>query len=199
VLLFIAGTGHGPGGAFGRLHLNAPAVILELLAKGIYLGLFLMVALVISAATRDFERRTSELFFSKPVSRFDYLTGRFAGTMAACALAYLIGVVALAASSFMPGLDPERLGPFRLAPYAFGLGVLILPTLVALGAAFFALANWTRSTLATCVGVVFFFAASTTAGMAASRLETPWVGQLLDPLGVASLGGALKYWTVTEL
>src|SRR5690606_16452921 len=80
-----------------------------------------------------------------------------------------------------------------------GLGVLILPTLVALGAAFFALANWTRSTLATCVGVVFFFAASTTAGMAASRLETPWVGQLLDPLGVASLGGALKYWTVTEL
>src|SRR5262245_57003407 len=68
VLLFIAGTGHGPGAAVGRLQLNAPAMILELLAKGIYLVLFLMAAFVASAAVRDFDRRTSELFFSKPIS-----------------------------------------------------------------------------------------------------------------------------------
>lgn len=199
VLLFTAGTGHGPGGAFGRLHLNAPAVILELLVKGIYLGLFLMVAFVTSAATRDFERRTAELFFSKPISRFDYLTGRFAGTMAACALAYLMGVVALAVSSLMPGIDPARLGSFRLAPYTFGLGVLILPTLVALGATCFALAIWARSTMATYVAVVAFFAVSATASTAATWLEAKWLGQLLDPLGVVALGNALKYWTVTEL
>jgi ABC-2 type transport system permease protein len=199
VLLFIAGTGQGPGGGFGRLHLNAPAVILELLVKGIYLVLFLMTAFVGSAAVRDFDRRTSELFFSKPISRFDYLTGRFAGTMVVCMLAYLVGAVALAASTFMPGLDPARVGPFRLAPFAFGLGVLIIPTLVALGAAFYALASWTRSTLGTYFGVVAFFAASATAGLAASRLETQWIGQLLDPFGMAALGGALKYWTVAEL
>ena len=199
VLLFVAGTGHGPGGAFGRLHLNAPAVILELLVKGIFLVLFLMTAFVASAAVRDFDRRTSELFFSMPISRFDYLTGRFAGTMVVCTLAYLVGAGALAASTFMPWLDPARVGPFRLAPYAFGLGVLIIPTLLALGAAFYALASWTRSTLATYFGVVAFFAASATAGMAASHLETEWIGQLLDPFGVVALGGALKYWTVAEL
>ncbi|HYG63456.1 MAG TPA: hypothetical protein VEL74_12815, partial [Thermoanaerobaculia bacterium] len=199
VLLFIAGTGHGPGGAAGRLHLNAPAVILELLVQGIFLVLFLMTAFVASAAVRDFDRRTSELFFSMPISRFDYLTGRFAGTMVVCTLAYLIGAGALAASSFMPWLDPARVGPFRLAPFAFALGVLIIPTLLALGAAFYALATWTRSTIATYFGVVAFFAASTTAGMAASRLETEGIGQLLDPFGVAALRGALEYWTVAEL
>jgi len=199
VLLFIAGTAHGPGGASGRLHLNAPAVILEQLVKGIYLVLFLMTAFVASAAVRDFDRRTSELFFSKPISRFDYLTARFAGTMAVCALPYLVGAGALAASSFMPWLDPARMGPFRLAPYAFGLGVLIVPTLLALGAAFYALATWTRSTLATYFGVVAFFAISATAGLAASRLETAWIGQLLDPFGVTALAGALKYVTVAEL
>jgi hypothetical protein len=52
------------------------------------------------------------------------------------------------------------------------------------------------STLATYFGVVAFFAASATAGMAASRLESDWIGQLLDPFGVVALGGALKYWTV---
>ena len=199
VLLFIAGTGNGPGGDFGRLHLNAPAVILELLVKGIYLVLFLMTAFVASAAVRDFDRRTSEVFFSKPVSRFDYLTGRFAGTMVICTLPYLVGAGALAASTFMPGLDPARVGPFRLAPFAFALGVLIIPTLLALGAAFYAWASWTRSTIATYAGVVALFAASATAGMAASRLETEWIGQMLDPFGVVALGGALKHWTVAEL
>src|SRR6185436_3616010 len=184
---------------FGRLHLNAPAVVLELLVKGIYLVLFLMTAFVASAAVRDFDQRTSELFFSKPISRFDYMTGRFAGTMVVCTLAYLVGAGALAASAFMPWVDPSRVGAFRLAPYAFGLGVLILPTLLALGAAFYALASWTRSTLATYFGVVAFFAASAAAGMAASRLETQWIGQLLDPFGVTALGGALKHWTVAEL
>jgi ABC-2 type transport system permease protein len=199
VLLFIAGTGHAPGGASGSLHLNAPAVILEQLVKWIYLVLFLMTAFVASAAVRDFDRRTSELFFSKPITRFDYLTGRFAGTMVVCILAYVVGAGALAASSFMPWLDPTRVGPFRLAPYAFGLGVLIIPTLLALGAAFYALASWTRSTLATYVGVVALFAISATAGWAASRLETEWIGQLLDPFGVTALGGALEHWTVAEL
>jgi ABC-type transport system involved in multi-copper enzyme maturation permease subunit len=199
VLLFITGTDHGTGGASGRLHLNASAVIIEQLVKWIYLVLFLMTAFVTSAAVRDFDRRTSELFFSKPISRFDYLIGRFAGTMVVCTLPYLVGTGALAASTFMPGLDAARLGPFRLAPYAFGLGVLIIPTLLALGAAFYALASWTRSTLATYVGVVAFFAASAAAGLTASRLETQWIGQLLDPFGVTALGGALKYWTVAEL
>lgn len=199
ILLFIAGTGHAPGGAVGRLDLNAPAVILEQLVKGIFLVLFLTTAFVASAAVRDFDRRTAELFFSMPISRFDYLTGRFAGAMVVCTLAYLVGAGALAASSVMPWLDPARVGPFRLAPYAFGLGVLILPTLLALGAAFYALASWTRSTLATYVGVVAFFAASAIAGLAASRLETAWIGQLLDPFGVVALSGALKYWTVAEL
>jgi len=199
VLLFIAGTGQGPGGGVGRLHLNAPAVILEQLLKWIYLVLFLMTAFVASAAVRDFDRRTSELFFSKPISRFDYLTARFAGTMVVCTLPYLVGTGALAASAFMPGLDPTRVGPFRLTPYAFGLGMLIIPTLVALGAAFYALASWTRSTLATYLGVIVFFAASAIAGLAASRFETQWIGQLLDPFGVTALAGTLKYWTVAEL
>ena len=199
VLLFIAGTDHGAGGASGRLHLNAPAVILEQLVKWIYLVLFLMTGFVASAAVRDFDQRTSELFFSKPISRFDYLTGRFAGTMVVAALPYVVGAAALAASSFMPWLDPERVGPFRFAPYAFGLGVMIIPTLIALGAAFYALASWTRSTLATYFGVVAFFAISATAGMAASQFGVEWVGQLLDPFGVTALGGALKYSTVAEL
>lgn len=199
VLLFTAGTGDGPGSAVGALHLNAPAVILQNLVKGVYLVLFLMTAFVVSAAVRDFDRRTAELFLSKPITRVDYITARFAGAMVVCALPYVVGTIALAVSAFMPWLDAARVGDFSLAPYAFGLGVLILPTLVALGAAFSALANWTRSTIATYVGVVAFVALSAVASLAASNGETRWIAQLLDPFGITALGGTLRYWTVAEL
>lgn len=199
VLLFIAGTGEGPGAAVGALQLNAPAVILEHLVKGIYLILFLMTAYVVSAALRDFDRQTAELFFSKPISRMDYMTARFAGAIVVCALPYLIGATVLAIGTLMPWLEPSRVGAFRIAPYAFGFGVLILPTLLALGATFYALAMWTRNTLATYVGVVAFFAINATAGLAASQLESRWIGQLLDPFGIAALAGTVRYWTVVEL
>src|SRR5262245_52854508 len=44
VFLFLSGTGHLPGAVAGRLHLNAPGVILELLVQWIFLILFLMTA-----------------------------------------------------------------------------------------------------------------------------------------------------------
>lgn len=199
VLLFTWGTGHASGSAAGAIHLNAPGRILETLLKAIHLPLFLVIALVASTALRDFERGTEGLFLSKPVSRFDHLTGRFAGAIAVGALACFAGVGALAASSFMPGLDPERVGPFRPAPYAFGLGVLLLPTLFAVGGVLHALATWTRSTLATWLGIVAFFAVSTVAAAAAVRLDARWVGELLDPSGLTALAGTLRYWTVAEL
>lgn len=199
VLLFMAGTGGGPGATIGALHLNAPAVILQHLVTGIYLVLFLMTAFVVSAALRDFDRHTAELFFSKPVAHIDYITARFAGAMVVCALPYVVGTAALAAGALMPGLDPGRLSRFSLAPYVFGLGVLVLPTLVALGAGFYALANWTRSTIASYVGIVAFLAANAGATAAMSAPESRWIAQVLDPFGVTALSGALRYWTVAEL
>ena len=113
VLLFIAGTDHGAGRA-GRLHLNAPAVILEQLIKGIYLVLFLMTAFVASAAVRDFDRRTSELFFSKPISRFDYLTGAVRRNDGGLRAPVPGRRRSPGGEQLHARLDPARLGPFRL-------------------------------------------------------------------------------------
>lgn len=198
-MLFIAGTGEGPGAPSGRLLLTAPGVIFESLLKWIYVVLFMMTGFVSSAAVRDFERRTSEMFFSKPISAFDYVTARFAGTMAVCMLAYVVGVIALAAGTFGPWTDAARRGAFSIAPYAFGLFVLVGPTVLSLGAAFYALATWTRSSLATYVGVVAFFAISALATLAVSQVSSQWIGSLLDPFGMIALSSELGFLTVSEL
>ena len=56
--------------------------------------------------------------------------------------------------SLMPWVDPETLGPNRLADYLFAYFVLALPNLLITSAIFFALATVTRSMMATYLGVV---------------------------------------------
>ncbi len=199
IFVFLWGTEDGGGLAVGKIKLNAPLVTLQVLQTGTFFVLFSMVAFVGSAAVRDFDRRTSELFLSKPVSAFDYLTGRFAGTLALCGLIYAIASVTLAVSSSMPWVDPQRVGPFALAPYVFAMTVLVLPTLFGLGATFYALASWSRSSLVTALGVVGFFALHAVAQVLTSDLDSQWVAQLLDPFGREALLGATRYWTVSEI
>jgi len=199
VLLFASGTQNGVGRAVGRVYLNAPLVTIDLLTQWSLFGLFVGVAFVATAAVRDFDRRTSELFLSKPVTGTDYLLGRFAGGSLIGLLMFLIATVTLAVSTFMPGLDPELVGPFRASPYLFALGVMVGPSLFCVSAIAFALASWTRSLLATYLGLIGLFGANTLARIATSRLGGDRIGQLLDPFGSEALHGVVRYWTTSEL
>ncbi len=186
------------GDGIGNVHRNSPFVIVQMLSVMSVIAVFVTTAFVASSALRDFERGTHELFFSKPLAKFDYLAGRFAGSLVAsfgvmviCALGILVG-------SFMPWLEPERLGPTTLAPYLFGLLVLVLPNLLCTGALFFTLASLSRSWLTTYVGVVLFFGGYLTASMMLADLDNQAIGSLLDPFGSAALDLATRYWTVVE-
>ena len=73
----------------------------------------------------------------------------------------------------MPWLDPERVGPFDVRPYLYGLGVLAFPSFAILGAVFFALASRVRHVMAIYVALVAllvaYFAASAMFGDLESR------------------------------
>ncbi len=186
------------GGGIGNVHRNSPFVILQFLTVLSAIGMFVSTAFVAGAAQRDFEHGTAPLFFSKPLGKRDYLLGRFAGSYLVSALVFLGPVVGIALGSFMPWLEPERLGPFRLAPYAFSYLVIVLPNLLFIGAVFFALASLTRSLLATYLGVVVFFVVYLIAGILLEDIENHFLAGLLDPFGGASIDLATRYWTVVE-
>ena len=71
------------GGGIGSLNRNAPYVVVRMLGNLSLIGLFLVVAMVASAALRDFEQRTDEIVFASPVRPRDLLLGRFLGSLAA--------------------------------------------------------------------------------------------------------------------
>lgn len=186
------------GGGIGNTHRNAPFVITQWLIGFTLIGMFLVTVFVAGAALRDFEAGTAELFFATPLSRKTYLSGRFAAGYLA-ALGVMLAVAAgLLAGSFMPWLDPARLGPTSLGSYAYAFGVFVLPNLFFVAALLFLLATLTRSMLSTYIGVIAFFVLWQIAVVTAENLQHLTLGALIDPFGLSALQLETRYWSIEE-
>ena len=95
----------------GWMLLNAPLVIASTTVVAGLFWLFVGASVAGDAAARDIETGLHPLAYTAPVSKFDYLAGRF---LAACALNALI-VLAVPAGILLgmhwPEVEPEILGP----------------------------------------------------------------------------------------
>ncbi len=65
------------GQAMGNTHRNAPFVIQVYYGMAGILCALMVTAFVDSAASRDFATKSSDLVFSKPISKSAYIFGRF--------------------------------------------------------------------------------------------------------------------------
>ncbi len=185
-------------GARGNTHLNSPYMILQTMGLMSMMAIFIVTAFVANVVIRDDETGFAPILRSTRVGKRDYLLGRFSGAMLV-ALAVLSAVpLAMIMGSFMPWVDSEKLGPMVLAHYVWALLVFGLPTLLLIGASFFALATVTRSMVWSYVGAVAFLVLY---GSSRALLKDPsldLISGLADPFGVGTLMRVTKYWTTAE-
>lgn len=186
------------GEGIGNVHRNAPYVILTFLDVFSTLGLFLAVALIAQPLLRDFEMGTEELFFSKPLHKSSYLWGRFAAGTFMSLIVMMITALGMILGSFMPWIDPQRLGPFSWQPYLWGFGVIIIPNLVFVGGLLALLAVTTRRLLLVFLGVVAFLVLLSIASALTEDIQFDTISALLDPMGGTAISQVMRYWSVAE-
>ena len=145
-------------GSRGNVNINGPYAILQTMGIMSVFSVFIIVALVAGTVLRDDETGFAPILRSTRLSKWPYLGGRFVGAVAAALLVMAAVPLAIAIGSFMPWLDAERLGPFAIGHYVWALLVMGLPTILILGAAFFALATVTRSMMWSHVGAMALLA-----------------------------------------
>lgn len=185
-------------GSRGNVNVNSPHAILQTLGIMSLFAVFVQVAMVAGAVLRDDETGFAPILRCTRLTRGDYLAGRFVGAAAAAFLVLVCMPLAVLVGSWMPWLDPEKVGPLVVTHYLHALLVFALPTMLIVAATFFALATVTRSMMWSYVAAVALLVGYfVTRGLLRDPQYDTWAA-LSDPFGLSALAVTTRYWTATE-
>jgi ABC-2 type transport system permease protein len=180
----------------GAVLVNSPYVIAGSTVIGSLLWLLMASAVAGSAAARDVQTRMHPLIYATPVSKAEYLGGRFFAALFLNALILLAVPMGILLSLPAPGVEPEILGPFRPAAYVSAYFLIALPTAFVVTAVEFSLAALRGRAVASYLGMLLVVTVSIGAGAVVNLLQMPTLGKLLDPIGYTIVDS--KAWTPIE-
>lgn len=183
----------------GDLHANAPLGLSMANIIISMMGLVVTSTLFSGAALRDLETRMHPLFGTSPITKTDYVLGRFTGALLVNVL--LITAVPLGLMTFMaPELvDPALLGPFRPASYLLPYAIVLLPNVFFTGAILFAVAMLTRRSLPVfAVAAFLFVGALLIEELLSDRFGYSYLAGFLEPFGFSAISDVWEFWTPYE-
>ncbi len=190
------------GGSFGNIYKNAPFVTMNWYATFSIITVLLVAAFVNSAAIRDFEKKTDQIIFSKPIRKSSYYFGHFWGSILVSMLP-LLGVslgmwVAMGLNGMAEWLDPGRFGPLEIKSHLMAWIVFVIPNTVFVGGFLYAIAARTKSTIYPFVAAALLLVAYGVSQGLLRDIEYETIGALLDPFGNRTFAVMTKYWTVND-
>lgn len=199
-LLFVGMTVEGfELGSEGGLVMNAAYATLRNYVMVSMFFMFVTTSFVANAVFRDDETGYGPIIRSTPITKLEYLAGRFLGAFAVAALCLLLVPLGIVIGTSMPWVNPSLVGPNRLADHLYAYFLIALPNLFIHSAILFALATITRSMMATYLGVIGFVSGFLVLqGSFVDRPQLRRLVELLDPFGARALSNTTRYWTVPE-
>ncbi|HEX7154103.1 MAG TPA: ABC transporter permease [Thermoanaerobaculia bacterium] len=185
-------------GSEGGLVRNAAYATLRNSVMLSLIFMFVTTSFVANAVIRDDETGFGPIIRSTPITKFQYILGRFLGAFAVAAVCMLALPVATYLGSMMPWANPENLGPNRITDHLYAYFLIALPNLLTHSAIFFALATITRSMMATYIGVISLVAGFFSLEGALSRPQLENAVAIAEPFAARAVKDAVRYWTVAE-
>lgn len=152
--------------------------------------MFLTTAFVSNIVLRDDETGFGSILRSSPITKFEYLVGRFIGAFSVAALCFLLLPLGSWLGALMPWVDQSTVGPNRIADHLYGYFLLGLPNILISSAIFFTLATVSRSMMGTYLGVIVFLMLNLTLSSS--------LGGVVTPFGTRAFQDATLYWTSAE-
>lgn len=158
--------------------------------------LFLIPSIIGYSLYRDSLSNTHQIMYSFPVTKRSYLFGKFGGSFLVAATLLFLVVLNFALAKYLPGLNPDKIGPLNIEGFVYLLGFYILPNLLIYGLFVFSVIIITRN-IYSGFGVVIaiFFLQSIIENLAVNNLEAM---ALLDPLAQNSYYYVTRYWDALD-
>jgi ABC-2 type transport system permease protein len=199
--LCVASENFGPvANSNGKVLLNGPYGITFNDQAACLFGIIVIAAIFGTSILRDFQRDTYQILFTKPVSKFAYLGGRWAGSFVTTVLVFSGLMLGAYLGTFAPWADHARIGPNHLRWYVEPFFSVVVIQIFFTGSLFFAVSALTRKIFVVYLqGVALFmiYLVGLTAFSATRSLEHFWSG-VLDPVGLLLTNAISRYWSVVE-
>jgi ABC-2 type transport system permease protein len=163
--------------------------------------IWLLVAGVVAgdAAARDVSTGMTPLTYTAPVSKAEYLGGRFLAALAVNAAILLAVQVGILLAVYSPGVDPVSIGPLRPTAFLTAFGYLALPNAFVATAIQFALAARSGRPMASYLGSLLLFFVTYVVATFLLFQGRGELTNLLDAVGVHFILSDLSHlWTPTE-
>ncbi|HKV08395.1 MAG TPA: M1 family aminopeptidase [Thermoanaerobaculia bacterium] len=179
--------------------LNSPFIIAAVSVFSCQIWLLLAPAVTGEAAARDVHTGMYPLTYTSPVSKAEYLGGRFLAAFVLHVLILLGVQVGSLLAAYAPGVSPEIIGPFRPAAYLAAYVFIGLTNAFIATTFQFSVALWSGRPIASYVGSLglFFLSYPVTFTLYLSGLGERAL--LADPIGVlAIMNEMMSKWTLAE-
>lgn len=199
--LNVAAENFGPiGNTNGKVLLNGPYANIYNDVTIAFFGLIVIAAIFGTSILRDFQRDTMQILFTKPISKFAYLGGRWAGSVVATVFAFSGLLFGEFFGTLAPWADHTRIGPFHLSWYLQPFFSIVVFQIFFMGSLFFMVSALSRRIFVVYLqgaAVFLLYLLGVNIFSTTRSLEHFWSG-ILDPVGLLLNDRLTRYWTVVE-
>lgn len=182
-------------GTGGKVLINSPYAVNSIITYICFFGIVITAAIAGQATFQDIDNRTTDFFYTAPITKFDYLGGRFLGAFAVELVIFASVGLGTWVGTLTPWLDKTRVGPQMALAFLQPYVINVLPNLLFLTAIFFTLATLTRKMLPVYVASVLVLIGYFVVAQNSNSLQSGVYFALFDPLGGAAIDRMTRYWT----
>ncbi len=182
------------GKSLGLVKKNAPIVVAKTMAA--ITGILMMIVSLVmgTPVLRDFSYDFQALMFVNPISKKDYLVGKFLGSFIILLFIFSGLLWGMILGEYMPWRHSDDLLPFQLKTYVYTFLTLVLPGLFFGGVLFFVTGALSRSMMIVYTQGVFLFVVF----ILTKAISNEYIQAVLDPFSLTTTSRMVDLWTPEE-
>ena len=201
VALMVSGTFPDVNVNFGgeKIFANSPIIIDTIFTNiDFYIGSIIIVAIIGTAVLRDFSSNTYTMIFTTPVSKSDYLFGRFSACLFITLLVLTAPAFGLMAGYATPWVNHDKIEVFMLMPYIHTYWQTIIPNTILFGTIYFAVSLISRDIFVIWLSLLIAYLTIGVSNAIVSSLEFRTIAALIDPRGNMAKAAISRYWSTDD-
>lgn len=163
-----------------------------------FIGMIILITIMAPSVYKDFQYNMHPLLFTKPISKFGYMMGRFLGSFCVAMFVLMGSMLGHMMMCAILSGDPQKFGPFNLMNYIEPFIYFVIPNTLLVGAIFFSLVTFSRNMIAGYVGCIALLVLKSIASALLADLDNQNLAAILEPFGEQAFRQLTKYWSPDE-